>query len=93
MEKEISDHGSDGANAPAKAAGAFPKWEDGFASMTREQAQYVVDLRMKQECSWRSVAGRCNNAWNGDWDTNQIAGMDILERAEEVLGMEKGSTN
>lgn len=50
-------------------------------NMTKEQADYVRQLRVDEGYSWRAVASACNEAWNGDWDSNQIAGMAICEKA------------
>lgn len=57
-----------------------------FKDMTLEQAQFARRLRVDQDCTWRSVADECNHAWDGDWGSNQLAGMAICERAAQLHG-------
>ena len=60
------------------------KWEDGFAEMTKAEAEEVEEIR--KSATWRELAAACAERWNGDWDSNQLAGMDLCERASQILG-------
>lgn len=68
----------------------MPKFENDFVDMTKEEAEYAKSLR-ERGCTWRAVAMHCDEKWNGNWGSNQLAGMYILERAEKVLGAPKNS--
>jgi hypothetical protein len=57
-----------------------------FADMTELQAAWVRHLRIEEGMSWRGVAATCAEAWEGDWESNQIAGMAICERAARFFG-------
>ncbi len=71
----------------AAAADTWNYFEAQFAGMTREQAEYVRSLRVdSDDYSWRGVAAACAEAWDGDWESNQIAGMVICKRAAEMFG-------
>jgi hypothetical protein len=60
------------------------RFEDIFAAMTQEQAAYVRKLRCDDGYSWRAVAQTCSLEWDGDWNSNQLAGMAICERAAQL---------
>lgn len=57
------------------------KWEEIEEKMTLEQAQFVREKKLDKWCSWRAIAGICHDEWNGDWECNQLAGMDICKKA------------
>ena len=57
---------------------------------TKEKAEYVKHLRCEVGCTWRSVAQHCNDKWQGDWNSNQIAGMYFCEDAADLLGEDAG---
>ena len=52
-----------------------------MTSMTPEQASFVRRLRVDEGYTWRAVADACALAWHGEWDSHQLAGMAICERA------------
>lgn len=54
--------------------------------MSRVQAEYVRVLRVEREYTWRAVALTCALEWGGDWESNQLAGMAICERAAGMFG-------
>jgi len=73
------------------------EWSNGFEDMTLEQAKFVRFLRIEAEdvsslwgtftgYTWRGVAQKCNDEWDGDWGQNQIAGMEICEQAAKMFG-------
>ena len=70
----------------AAGEATFAAFRDGFEAMTPAQAEYVRGLRCDENYSWRAVAQTCALEWNGDWGSNQLAGMAICERAAEILG-------
>lgn len=57
--------------------------------MTVERALFVKNLRMTQQCTWRSVAAYCHAEWQADeaWTppSNQLAGMQLCRIAGEIL--------
>lgn len=58
---------------------------------SKERADYVKQLRCVDGHSWRSVASHCNEKWQGDWESNQIAGMYICETAADFLNEDAAS--
>jgi hypothetical protein len=62
------------------------RFDGQFTDMTLEHAQFVRRLRIDDGYSWRAVASACADAWAGDWNGNQLAGMAICERAAELCG-------
>lgn len=72
------------ANAAQATKSAF---DDDFAGMTQEQAEFVRSLRCGEDMyTWRAVASTCALEWGGDWGGNQIAGMAICEKAASFFG-------
>jgi|SRR5579884_386072 len=71
------------ADAAQQTMTAF---QNDFAAMTSEQAEFVRTLRCEDSYSWRAVAETCALEWGGDWGSNQLAGMAICERAAELHG-------
>ena len=70
------------------------KWEDITPEkLTWQQAGEVFVLRCVRGGSWRFVAEVLSERWGGDWDSNQIAGMDLCEAAGEKLGCTKEEMN
>ena len=61
-------------------------FENQFSDMTREQAEFVYKIRCEDGYSWRAVAQTCALEWGGDWGSNQLAGMEICDRAAQILG-------
>lgn len=61
-------------------------WQQVLDTMTQEQAEFVRFLRVEEGCSWRGVAAACNEEWGGDWESNQIAGMQFCEKAAPFFG-------
>lgn len=57
------------------------EYSDRWSTMTKEQAKFVRKLRVEEGYTWRAVASACNKEWNGNWGSNQLAGMDICEAA------------
>ena len=51
-----------------------------------EKAKYVKYLRCEVGCTWRAVARECNKKWNGNWDSNQMAGHYFCNTAADLLG-------
>lgn len=82
--------GADKLQALAEAAKAT--WEHfvelSKAIMTSERAAFVRELRCQQRYSWRAVAQRCHEEWQGSWEppSNQLMGMALCEAAAEQLG-------
>ena len=68
----------------AMAKEVMESFQSDFEQMTLEQAQFVRHLRVDEGYSWRGVAQECADAWAGDWDSNQLAGMAICERAAQM---------
>ena len=65
---------------------AWQVWQARIASMTREEADFVRDLRNTKGATWRAVASTCAQEWAIDWGGSQLIGMDICERAAEIFG-------
>ena len=65
------------------------KWQD-IPNMTAEQAAFVRKLRLgldgEPQHTWRAVAEACSDEWGGDWDSNQLAGMDLCRYAAAHFG-------
>lgn len=59
-------------------------WAD-IPNMTYQQAGEVFMLRVILGGTWRYVAEKCSEKWDGDWDSNQMAGMDLCEYAAKKL--------
>lgn len=74
--------------AMAREPWAYPRTEFDrrFTGLKPEQAAYVRRLRVDEGRSWRGVAWACAQAWGGDWEHNQLAGMALCERAAAMLG-------
>ncbi len=58
------------------------------------KAAFVKEIRCNQGYSWRAVAEKCYEEWNGDpqwWypASNQLAGMAICEISQKLLGEEE----
>lgn len=53
--------------------------------MTKERAEFIRKLRVDEDYTWREVAWACNEAWDGDWDSNQIMGMALCEEAAKLF--------
>jgi hypothetical protein len=70
----------------AAAAAVKAAFDGDFAGLTREQADFVRDLRVGRRYTWRAVAETCAVEWSGDWGSNQLAGMALCERAARLLG-------
>lgn len=76
------------AKAAQTARGLF---DNSVESMTLAQAKFVRKLRVEDGCTWRAVAGICNDQkWEnlGDWypDGNQLMGMALCEKAASFFG-------
>lgn len=54
--------------------------------VTKETANFVRQLRVERNFSWRAVARYYSLAWSAPWGGNQIAGMVICEKAAKLLG-------
>ena len=52
---------------------------------SEERALFVKDLRCSIGYTWRAVAQECNDKWNGDWNSNQLAGMYMCHAAADWL--------
>jgi hypothetical protein len=71
------------AEAAQTARAAF---DERFATMTPQQARFVRQLRVDGEYTWRAVAETCAIEWDGDWGSNQLAGMALCARAADHFG-------
>ena len=54
--------------------------------VTKGTANFVRQLRIERNLSWRAVARYYSIAWSEPWGGNQIAGMVICEKAAKLLG-------
>lgn len=62
------------------------KWADGFENLTADQYVFIRKLRNEEpNHSWRAVAEVCAEEWGGDWDSNQLAGMDLCRAAAKFF--------
>lgn len=63
------------------------KWIDlEKGALTKEQVEFIKDLRCDKNYTWRAVASACHREFDGDWNSNQIAGMDLCKLAANILG-------
>lgn len=60
------------------------KWEDMERELTDYDCAEIFMLRFRG-CSWRRLAEIMNEKLNGDWESNQMAGIDLCEIAEKRL--------
>jgi hypothetical protein len=72
------------ARAAAAAKDAFD--DVAVQVLTLGRARYVRRLRVDDGYTWRAVAETCALAWDGDWGSNQLAGMALCDRAAVLLG-------
>ena len=58
--------------------------------MTKEQAEFVRELRVDRGCSWRRLHELYCERYDKEnmWPGNQIKGRDLWIEASEVLGIE-----
>ena len=58
--------------------------------MTKEQAEYIRELRVDRGCSWRRLHELYCERYDKEnmWPGNQIKGRDLCVEASEVLGIE-----
>lgn len=61
------------------------KWEHGFDHLKHVQYALIREWRVKG-CTWRRIAEKASEAWNGDWDSNQMAGVELCEAAAKHFG-------
>lgn len=67
------------------------EWSE-IRNLTLKQARFVRALRVQPDApegighSWREIALICHEEWDGDWESNQIAGMEICQVAASLLG-------
>lgn len=59
--------------------------------MDVDRATTVRDFRVKEQYTWRGVAGECSELWGTDWGENQIVGMFLCEVAASLLGEDAAS--
>ena len=71
-----------------KAQKLFHFFQEQFKDMPKEQASFIRKLRVEENGTWRYVAETCNNEWEGNWGSNQLAGMALCERAAILHGEE-----
>ena len=57
-----------------------------YIKVSRETANFVRQLRVDRDCSWRSVARYYSLVWDAPWGGNQLAGMVICMKSAELLG-------
>lgn len=55
--------------------------DDWGITVTLNEAEYIRKLRVEERGTWRYVAAKCSERWNGEWGSNQIAGMSLCKRA------------
>ena len=57
--------------------------------MTKEQAEYIRELRVDRGCSWRRLHELYCERYDKEsmWPGNQIKGRDLCVEASEVLGV------
>jgi hypothetical protein len=68
--------------AIVEAVGAVKaEFDRRFGGLKPDQAAFVRQLRVDRGLSWRGVAWECAKAWGGDWESNQLAGIALCERA------------
>jgi len=58
--------------------------------MTKEEAEFIRDLRVNKGYTWRAIAAECyeRGMFGADWDppSNQIIGIVLCEVAAEKFG-------
>ena len=57
-----------------------------YIKVGKGAANFVRQLRVDKNFSWRSVARYYSLVWDAPWGGNQLAGMVICEKAAKLLG-------
>ena len=53
-------------------------------AIPEEVAVLIRHLRVNRDYSWRAIARFCSDNWEGAWESNQLAGMVICEKAARM---------
>jgi hypothetical protein len=53
--------------------------------LTPERARQVRQWRVDEDCTWRAVAARADEAWGTTWNGNQLYGMALCEHSARLL--------